>query len=273
MKAVLIILVILLVGVSLVEVARANPYAYGPPSINITYSSEPSTNSVVLKIGITMWRDPNNCTREAWYSLDGHEKIPIPLTFKGSSGSGDYIFSEVTGETKMPLWSQGPHIINVTIKYDYGSFSLIDSKFSYIGQPEPTPTPPILNLISPKNQSIYNIGQVPITYTVNSRVTYSYYALDTAGTSGWKPFTGNTTINGLSEGSHKLRIFLQIEDTSPGYIEEAVTFQVGSNTESSVSSPTPTSSVAEFSWLTILPLLLAIPIALAIVRKRLQGNI
>ena len=156
MKAVLIAMVILLVGVSLVEVAIANPYAYGPPSINITYSPEPSTNSVVLKISITMWKDPNNCTREAWYSLDGQEKVPIPLTFKGSSGSGDFIFSEVTGETKMPMWSQGPHIINVTIKYDYGSFSLINSKLLYIGQPEPTPTPPILNIISPKNQSTYN---------------------------------------------------------------------------------------------------------------------
>ena len=143
-------MVILLVGVSLVEVARANPYTYGPPSINITYSPEPSSNSVILKIGITMWRDPNNCTREAWYSLDGQEKVPIPLTFKGSSGSGDFIFSEVTGETKMPMWSQGPHIINVTIKYDYGSFSLINSKLLYIGQPEPTPTPPILNIISQK---------------------------------------------------------------------------------------------------------------------------
>jgi hypothetical protein len=269
-------MVILLVGVSLVDVAIANPYAYGPPSININYSPEPSTNSVILKIGITMWRDPNNCTREAWYSLDGQKKVPIPLIFKGSSGSGDFIFSEVTGKTKMPMWSQGPHIINVTIKYDYGIFSLVDSKLLYIGQPEPTPTPPILNIISPKNQSTYNTSQVPITYAVNSRVTYSYYALDTDGasdTSGWMPFSGNTTITGLSEGSHKLIIFLQTEDTSPGYIEESVTFQVGSNTESSVSSPAPTSSVPEFSWLTILPLLLTLPIAIAIVRKRLQGNV
>jgi hypothetical protein len=36
---------------------------------------------------------------------------------------------------------------------------------------------------------------------------------------------------------------------------------------------TPTSSVPEFSWLTILPILLTIPIALAMVRKRLQSNV
>jgi hypothetical protein len=37
--------------------------------------------------------------------------------------------------------------------------------------------------------------------------------------------------------------------------------------------PSPSSSVPEFSWLTILPLLLAIPTALIIVRKRMQRNI
>jgi hypothetical protein len=38
-------------------------------------------------------------------------------------------------------------------------------------------------------------------------------------------------------------------------------------------STSPIPSVPEFSWLTILPILLAIPIALAIIRKKLQGNV
>jgi hypothetical protein len=38
-------------------------------------------------------------------------------------------------------------------------------------------------------------------------------------------------------------------------------------------SPTPTPSVPEFSWLTILLILLTIPIALITVRKRLQRNV
>ena len=37
--------------------------------------------------------------------------------------------------------------------------------------------------------------------------------------------------------------------------------------------PTPTPSVPEFSWLSILPILLSIPIALAAVRKRIQRNV
>jgi hypothetical protein len=38
-------------------------------------------------------------------------------------------------------------------------------------------------------------------------------------------------------------------------------------------TPTPSPTVPELSWLTILPILLTIPIALAIVRKRLQRNV
>jgi hypothetical protein len=43
--------------------------------------------------------------------------------------------------------------------------------------------------------------------------------------------------------------------------------------QSRTPTPTPTASVPELSWLTILPLLLTTTIALAIVRKRLHGNV
>jgi hypothetical protein len=42
--------------------------------------------------------------------------------------------------------------------------------------------------------------------------------------------------------------------------------------QSRTTTPTPTASVPEFSWLTILPILLTTTIALIIVRKRLQRN-
>ena len=41
----------------------------------------------------------------------------------------------------------------------------------------------------------------------------------------------------------------------------------------STNSPSPTSTVPEFSWLTILPILLTIPIVLVFVRKRLKRKI
>jgi hypothetical protein len=48
---------------------------------------------------------------------------------------------------------------------------------------------------------------------------------------------------------------------------------INSSPYPTLTSPSPTPSVPEFSFLTILPILLALPIALAIVRKRLQRNV
>ena len=77
---------------------------------------------------------------------------------------------------------------------------------------------------------------------------------------------------------------VKVSDTSnisqatsmPSQTSPTVTNSTPSTSSTSNStSPTPTSSptVPEFSWLTILLTLLAIPIALAFVRKRLQGNV
>ena len=65
-------------------------------------------------------------------------------------------------------------------------------------------------------------------------------------------------------------------DSASGW-SSTQTVSIGNNSisssTSSTATPTPTPSVPEFSWLTILPILLAITIALAIVRKRLQRNV
>jgi hypothetical protein len=60
--------------------------------------------------------------------------------------------------------------------------------------------------------------------------------------------------------------------TSTSNIIKVTTLEAPTTTSPS-SSPSPTPSVPEFSYLTILPILLTIPIALAIVRKRLERNV
>jgi hypothetical protein len=219
--------------------AKANPYSGpGPPSINITYSPDFLTNSVMLKIDVTVWRDITDCTREAWYSLDGQKNVSIPLTFKGIINEGGYQFSEVSGETRMPIWSQGPHTLNVTVVYTQGYYILTaGSKTLYIGQPEPTPTPPILTVISPRNQTTYHNNQVPIVYNLNLKVVWSYYALDTVGrpeVSDWKVFTGNFTLSGLATGSHRIIISVKAEtDFVPSFTEKTIDFKVDSSDEPS----------------------------------------
>lgn len=226
MRAILVaVIVSLLIGLSIIGLVRANPNPVpAPMSIGVWYS--PDKNPTVLNVDITVCYDTNNCTREAWYSLDGQENVSIPLVFKGMIGlGGDFPASQVTAQVKTPVLS-GAHTIKVSVKYDYGDsvnhhgFVLTGSKTLYIGQPEPTPTPPLLTIISPKNQATYNTNLVQISYIINSKVTYSYYALDTVGeptTKDWKVFQGNITLIELSEGSHKVAFFVKTESTFPSY--------------------------------------------------------
>ena len=250
-----IIIILLSAMLQLQPPAKANPYSGpGPPSISITYSPDFLTNSVILKIDVMVWRDTTESRREAWYSLDGQKNVSIPLTFKGMIVSGGYPFSEVTGQITMPMWSQGPHTLNVTVVYTQGNYiSTAGSKTLYIGQPEPTPTPPILTVISPQNQTTYHNNQVPIVYNLNLKVVWSYYALDTEGrpeTSDWKVFTGNFTLSGLAAGSHRIIISVKAEtDFVPSFTEKTIDFKVDSSNEpsndssvlssDSPSSPTP----------------------------------
>ncbi len=73
-----------------------------------------------------------------------------------------------------------------------------------------------------------------------------------------------------------------LNPTNGGYYESAIAYDADSGWSStqtinladgSTTNPTPFPSVPEFSWLTILPLLVCIPLVLIMVKKRLQGNI
>ena len=79
------------------------------------------------------------------------------------------------------------------------------------------------------------------------------------------------------------QVYIADHPTAPrlgGHYETAIVVDVTSDwsstqsitiPENNSSSPSPT--VPEFSWLTILPILLCVTIALALIRKRIQGNV
>jgi hypothetical protein len=257
-------LICVLIMLPFTERVWANPNPQpAPPDINISYSYDWLGN-LVLKFHSSTWMDTNTTKRKAWYSLDGQDNVSIPLTFTGWSYWDHYRFSEVEGEASIPIWSHGwsfgPHILNVTAVYDYGSYSLTSTKTVYIGQPEPTPTPALMTFLSPQNQATYNSGNVSLVFTVNSKVQYSYYTLDKndSSTKDWNRFDGNITLTSLSEGPHKVTVFVSTENTSPGYIEQTVVFNVDLN------SPQP--SVPEFTGVAFLAVLLLTLTLLACVR-------
>jgi hypothetical protein len=71
---------------------------------------------------------------------------------------------------------------------------------------------PKLTLLSPQNQT-YNTNKIDIIYNVNSDVRLSYYNLDGKEDKiyDWKHFNGNITLYDLSEGPHKLMLFISTE--------------------------------------------------------------
>ena len=173
--------------------------------------------------------------------------------------------------------SLGNHtMIFLVLWTDYGdnimtsNFATRFSVSNQISQPINLPTqaaqtPGVFTIISPQNQATYNINQVPIIYSVDSKVTWSYYALDTTGepeASDWKSFNGNITLTGLSEGSHKLTISVKSEANTPSVptFEQTINFNADSNAPiaSNQTSTAPAPTVPELSWLVILPFILII---------------
>ena len=157
--------------------------------------------------------------------------------------------------------------------------------------------PPIPFISSPLNHTTYNTKQVPLTYTINSKVLWSYYSLDTYHES----FNGNITLPALSAGSHKLRLYVTTESYNLTTFKESIQtiyFSIDSNqiiqvtpvpsqstpTPSQTSSPTPTTPYLPpndrnaphleptFYLLPISVIIAMIVIAIVIYRKRKIGT-
>lgn len=76
--------------------------------------------------------------------------------------------------------------------------------FGY-GTPDPSydGTPPEITLISPENKT-YHETSIPLEFSVNEPVSWMRYELDNEN---FTEISGNTTITGLSLGSHNLTVY------------------------------------------------------------------
>ena len=83
------------------------------------------------------------------------------------------------------------------------------------------PKPSVLRVISPIENATYKTNTIELGYTINSKVLWSYYSVDASEyldiqhllhDNGLIPFKGNITLN-LSEGSHRLKIAVQTEES------------------------------------------------------------
>jgi hypothetical protein len=78
--------------------------------------------------------------------------------------------------------------------------------------------PPIITLITPLNET-YSTTTIPLTYYTNEVLSWTAYSLDHGANI---TITGNTTLTGLGEGSHSIRIYGADIATNPG--ESAETY-------------------------------------------------
>ena len=150
------------------------------------------------------------------YSLDDNQNETLGFTSKvadKSYGFMDYTWGYidyyVSGE--LTNLTNAQHTITI-----YGYFSNETSTIIYNKQQFRVNTDfeePQLIVSSPQNLSIYDNG-VPLIYSTNSEILMAYYRLDSTSANlsdDWTTFSGNTTLTGLSNGSHRLTIFVVTE--------------------------------------------------------------
>jgi len=139
------------------------------------------------------------------YSLDGKENEAVALT-EHYFGFWEIHRNYLDGSVALPALSNGSHYITVYIEgliwnnpisrpsYNYTSF---DSQTVYF-----TVLSPIALLIE-KNKT-YNTNEIPLDYYVDGAASQVAYSLDFHSN---VTVTGNTTLTGLTEGTHIIIIY------------------------------------------------------------------
>jgi len=117
----------------------------------------------------------------AWigYSLDGQANVTI------------------TGNTTINDLSDGSHSVEI---YANDTIGNMESKKVFLTVDT---TPPLASVLSP-HETVYNDNKVPLTFTLNEPAAWIGYSLD--GQTN-VTITGNTTLTGLTDGSHHVIMF------------------------------------------------------------------
>jgi hypothetical protein len=199
------ILVVSLIGlISQAIMVEANfssgTYSYIDPHSPISepYIYQNRTIDLSLDYGLPInWTQFNSFS----YSLDGN--INSTLTYSKELVR-DYNFYTVL--KPLENLDDGNHTLQVYAFYTNGTAKVL---LDYTFMVDTAFQPPTLTILSPLNQTTYGTNEAQITYNVDSKANWAYYKLDPQLTSVWMPLSGNITLTGLSEGSHKIVVTMQ----------------------------------------------------------------
>ena len=171
---------------------RYAPYIYNEPTVDISLGYTPPKGTIVLYCIYTI-------TDSTHKTVDSSLMLHFPF-------SSEYIISKTLTNLANDNYTFiiNAYCANGAIRTPVNSTFTVDTTF----------IEPKLTMISPQNQTNYNTNKVDIIYHVNSKVIWSYYAIDSTSNSqfdNWIPFNGNITLSGLSEGSHQLAISVKTD--------------------------------------------------------------
>lgn len=241
---------------------------------------ETSTIDVTVKVDII---GSTSGPTSIFCSLDGKPNATLSVSSKDNIyflGTGTLTnltdgFHTLTAYYYNPYFTQ---MSTSTVFLVNASKTLTDSTPPPIPTSFPTSSPapkhslPIM--ISPQNQTTYNTDQVPLVYTINSSVFYSYYSLDSPSpNTGWKSFDGNITLPSLSEGQHNLVLNVATEEPHQVYSTiQTVTFYIHTVDATPTPNPTqisqPSPPIPEFPATLAITLLLITVLAVVVVFRR-----
>jgi hypothetical protein len=147
------------------------------------------------------------------YSLDGAANVTL------------------TGNVTLSGLTYGPHSVTVYANDTSGNWGKDTVYFT-----TEDATPSIVTIISPLN-TMYTASSVPLEYSVNEPTAWVGYSLDGAAN---VTLSGNTTLSGLSLGSHALAVYAN--DTSGNWGLDTVSFTVSDATSPVVVIVSPMNS-------------------------------
>jgi hypothetical protein len=208
--------------------------------INKTY------NSNFLTLNLTFgWGLGIQCSLN--YSIDGKYEGPIPLVFNNPTEL--HVVNLATGLVQLPELSEGSHRLTVYVEgdlYDYHGANPPGAPFKpttpngsdYVaswantvyfaidlGADTLDSTPPNISILSPENKT-YN-DAVPLNFTLNENVSQVTYSLDGHVNT---TIAGNTTLTGLSTGSHNVTMYARDVAGNTG-ASETIYFTIAKESE------------------------------------------
>ena len=240
------LLISAIAGTLLVNFATANPLPQPEISYTVTIQSPENkvytTSNILLtfKVDFAVLKSIGWLSVELSYTLDEQEPVSFPGPQKAQSGDS-YPFS-----TQLSGLSEGSHSLTVTVVVNYLGYGRPDGVNG--GRSDVLSDPvafvmdahaPRVSLLSLKQQATYGTTALPLDFTVSEPVTWTGYSLD-----GHETVTieGNTTLTGLSEGTHSLTVYVKdIAGTTAA--SQPVQFNVTQETETPGPQPEPEQSI------------------------------